>query len=117
MTYEAGCLTVDTNGPMTEESSYRPLQFSLRSLFLFTSVACVVLSIGGAAGAVWMLLLVVHIVLIKLIEADCRMNRDQVRKPLLALAAFFSLVILPLVFVPTFLAAVIAVVFLFRTLP
>jgi len=110
-------MTAESGNPFAEEDAYRPLQFTLRSLLIFTFVACVVMSIGRALGAMLMLLVVVHIILAQLIEADCRINCDRVRRPLLALAGFLSLAIFPIVFVPTLILAMMITASLFRIAP
>ena len=107
-------MTAESGNPFAEGDVYRPLQFTLRSLLIFTFVACVVMSIGRALGAVLMLLILVHIILAKFVEADCRINRDEVRSPLLALAGVLSLVIFPIVFMPTLLLVVTILASFFR---
>ena len=98
--------------PTTEEDSYRPLQFTLRSLLIFTFVACVVLSIGKALGAVLLVLGVIQVILATIIEAGSRINHDQVSRPLLRLATFASFVLFLIASViAMFLVALIAVSF------
>jgi hypothetical protein len=106
-------MTVKINDPTTEEDDYRPWQFTLRSFLIFTTVACVVMSIDGVLGAGFVLLIGVQIILVKLFQAHCHFNQDEIRRPLLALAGFISLVILLLTVVLTLQLTVLLVTTLF----
>ena len=85
------------------ENRHRPIQFSLRSLLGLTLVVSVAFSLWRSVGLEIALLIVVLIVATKCIAASNDANRDRIEKPLLALAAVMSCLILPFLFVVTFL--------------
>lgn len=87
-------MTIEIDSPTTEEDGYRPLQFTLRSLLIFTCVACVVMSIWRSLGLVVIVLVLTAIVSgrgIREVDRLTKANRDK--KPLLALARVAAIVI------------------------
>ncbi len=108
-------MTVETDNPFAEENDHRTLQFSLRSLMVFTFAACVVMSFGRVLGAFLMLLIGMQILLFKIVEADCEINSGHVRRPFLATAAFSSIIGFPILAVLTVAVASALVNYLMGT--